>query len=199
MKSRLIALLLIGLIVPLGVACGDDIAQENPAPEEETPTEPEDDLGEPEDDFDEPEDDLGEPEAETPQQEALPEQAPETSIDSEEIERFANAFESVQALQNEARDSMMQAIEEEGLDIETYSQVFQMQQQGLEPSEELSQEEQEQFEQVDARINEIEQEAQADIEQAITDADLEVERFEEIFMAIQQDPELQQQVQEAIQ
>ncbi|WP_186708888.1 DUF4168 domain-containing protein [Euhalothece natronophila] len=136
---------------------------------------------------------------EAPQQQMPQQQAPEISVDSDEIERFANAFENVQGVQDEARDNMMQAIEEEGLDIETYNQAFRMQQQGADPSEELSQEEQQQFEQADSRIDEIEQEAQSDIEQAITDADLEVERFEEIFMGIQQDPELQQQVQEAIQ
>lgn len=135
-----------------------------------------------------------------PQQQA-PQQQPSVDVDSDEIERFANAFESVQKVQDEARDNMMQAIEEEGLDVETYNQAFRMQEQGSESemSEDLSAEEQEKFEQADASIDEIEQEAQTDIEQAITDANLEVERFEELWVAIQQDPELQQQVQEALQ
>ncbi|MFW6295937.1 MAG: DUF4168 domain-containing protein [Halothece sp.] len=138
------------------------------------------------------------PQQQNPQQQQQPGGA-ETSVDSDELERFANAFESVQKIQDDARETMMQAIEDEGLDVETYNQAFRAQQQGGEMSEDLSQEEQEKFEQADSEIDDIEKEAQSDIENAITDADLEVERFEEIWISIQQDPELQQKVQEAIQ
>ncbi|MFW6295936.1 MAG: hypothetical protein ACOC04_01965, partial [Halothece sp.] len=41
MKSRLIALLLVGSIVPLGAACGGEMSQQAPPPEE-APTNSED-------------------------------------------------------------------------------------------------------------------------------------------------------------
>jgi DNA-binding transcriptional MerR regulator len=97
---------------------------------------------------------------------------------------------------------MAQAIEEEGLTIQQYNELFREEQQsGTADAEgsQFSEEQQQQFEQADARIDEIEQEAQAQIEEAITNEGLEVERFEEIWMEVRKNPELQQQVQDILQ
>lgn len=123
-------------------------------------------------------------------------------VSDQEIQSFANAFEAVQTIQEESRQEMAQAIEEEGLTIQEYNELFRVEQQSGSTDSETSQfseEQQEQFEQADARIDEIEQEAQTQIEEAITNEGLEVERFEEIWMEVRKNPELQQQVQDRLQ
>lgn len=118
-----------------------------------------------------------------------------TEVDEEEIKSFANAFSVVQDIQQDSRDKMEQVIQEEGLTIQEYNELYRGQQMGSDAeSSEISEQKQQQFEQADARIDEIEQEAQAAIEQAITDEGLELERFEEIGSAVRSDPELQEQV-----
>lgn len=126
-------------------------------------------------------------------------------VDDEEIQRFANAFEAVQSIQKESREQMARAIEQQGLTIKEYNELFRQQQQQNAGGESemsdsnFSEEKQQQFEQADDRINRIEQEAQSEIEQAITQKGLEVERFEQIWIAVRQDPELQQRVQNVLQ
>lgn len=125
-------------------------------------------------------------------------------VDEEEIQRFANAFEAVQSIQEKSREEMAQAIEQQGLTIKEYNELFQQQQGNAGGESQMSQsnygaEKRRQFEQADARIDEIEQETQSEIEQAITQEGLEVERFEQIWIAVRQDPELQQRVQNELQ
>ncbi|MFP4133631.1 MAG: DUF4168 domain-containing protein [Halothece sp.] len=136
-----------------------------------------------------------------PDQQQMP-ATPEGSsidVDQEELERFADAFRVVQRIQEESRQEMAEAIEQEGLTIEEYNQMFRQQQQPEAEESEMSSEKQEQFQQADNRISEIEEEAQNEIESAITDKGMEMQRFEEIWVSIQQDPELQQEVQEILQ
>lgn len=126
-------------------------------------------------------------------------------VDEEEIQRFANAFEAFQSIQEKSREEMAQAIEQQGLTIKEYNELFRQQQQVNAGGESqmsesnYSEEKWQQFEQADARIDQIEQETQSEIEQAITEEGLEVERFEQIWIAVRQDPELQQRVQNELQ
>ncbi|MDR9403434.1 MAG: DUF4168 domain-containing protein [Halothece sp. Uz-M2-17] len=118
-------------------------------------------------------------------------------VNEEELQSFASAYSVVQDIQRESREKMAQAIEEEGLTIKEYNELYRQQpsEGGSEmASSDLSADKQQQFEKADARIDEIEQEAQTAIEEAITQEGLAVERFEQIGMAVRQNPELQQQV-----
>ena len=125
-------------------------------------------------------------------------------VDDEEIQRFANAFEAVQSIQEESREEMAQAVQQQGLTIKEYNELFRQQQGNADGESQMSQsnyseEKRRQFEQADARIDQIEQETQSEIEQAITQEGLEVERFEQLWIAVRQDPELQQRVQNELQ
>ena len=57
----------------------------------------------------------------------------------------------------------------------------------------------EKFESAFEQIQEIEEEMEADLTEAIEDEGMDMDRFQEINMAVQQDPELQQRVQQMIQ
>ncbi len=59
----------------------------------------------------------------------------------------------------------------------------------------ITQEEQQKFEQASRRIREIQQEAEPKMEQDVKDVELNVERFNQIFAAIKRDSALQQKVQ----
>ncbi len=128
-------------------------------------------------------------------------QQADIDVSQEELERFAKAFDSVQDIQKQAREEMTNIIEQQNLSIEEYNQLFRQQQQGAEAGEEMdvSQDKLERFKAADSKIDELEKQAQSDIEDAISNQGLEVDRFEEILMGVQQDPELQQKVQEILQ
>ncbi len=140
-------------------------------------------------------------EAQSQQTQAPQQQSPAASegssinVNQQELERFANAFKSVQKIQNESRQQKVQAIKDEGLTIEEYNQMFREQQQSGTSESEMSSQKQQQFQQADARIKEIEQQAQKDIENAIIGEGMEMQRFEAIWTSVQQNKELQQQLQ----
>ena len=144
-------------------------------------------------------------EAQAQQPQAPQQQAPANSegssinVDQQELERFANAFKSVQKIQSESRQKIAQAIKDEGLTIEEFNQMFRAQQQSETAESEMSSEKQQQFQQVNARIEEIDQQAQNDIENAITNQGMEMQRFETIWKSVQQDKQLQQQVRQILQ
>ncbi len=126
-----------------------------------------------------------------------PEKNTSIEVNDEEIQSFASAFEVVQTIQGESRQKMVEAIEEQGLTIKEYNELLRQQQQpesNDSQASNVSAQKQEQFQQADAQIEQIEKEAQAEIETAITNEGLQVERFQQIWIAVRQDPELQQQV-----
>ncbi|TVQ72804.1 MAG: DUF4168 domain-containing protein, partial [Balneolaceae bacterium] len=87
-----------------------------------------------------------------------------------------------------------------GIEVSTYNEIMQAQQMG-QPIEDLGVTESdiEKFESAQEQIQEVEARMERDLAQAVEEEGMEMERFQEINMAIQQDPELQQRAQQMIQ
>ncbi len=127
-------------------------------------------------------------------------QAEDIDISDEELERFVSAIVSAQELQMESQEEMMQIIEEEGISVDLYNQITQAQQMG-QSEEEIgaSAEDMENYNNALERIMEIEAELEPKMAEAIEDAGMDMERYQEINMAVQQSPELQQRIQRELQ
>jgi len=142
------------------------------------------------------------------QQPRPPQQAPSTNaeskanIDQEEFQRFANAFMMVQQIQKQSQDKIEQAIRDQGLTVKEYKQFYRQQQQAQGNSSNqsnFSQEKQQKLQQAQTRINQIAQESQGQIKQAIAKEGMEIQRFQQIWKAVRQDPKLQKQLQQQLQ
>ncbi|MEX2600365.1 MAG: DUF4168 domain-containing protein [Balneolaceae bacterium] len=125
-------------------------------------------------------------------------QQPQMDIDvsEEELELFLDASERARSLQMDAEQEMLAVLEEEGLEVETYSTIAQSLQMG-QPADSIdaSAEDMARYENASVQIEEIGSAMDQDVTSAIEDEGMEMERFQEINMAIQMDPQLQQRAQ----
>ena len=105
-----------------------------------------------------------------------------------------------QQIQTEAQIEMIAIVQEEGLEVEIYNKILQGLQMGQSAEEmEVSDSDVEKFETASELIGEIEEELDIMLIAAIEDEGMELQRFQEVFMAIQTDPGLQQKMQQMIQ
>jgi len=131
------------------------------------------------------------------EQPAPPQDMPE--VTDEELKTFVDASMKAQQIQTEAQVEMIAIVEDEGLEVETYNKILQGLQMGQSADEmEVSESDVEKFETASAQIGEIEQDMEVKLIAAIEDEGLELERFQEIFMAVQSDAGLQQKMQQMI-
>jgi hypothetical protein len=132
------------------------------------------------------------------EQPAPPQDLPE--VTDAELKTFVDASIKAQRIQTEAQMEMIAIVEDEGLDVETYNTILQGMQMGQSADDmEVSETDVEKFEKASALIGDIEEEMEEKLIAAIEDEGLELQRFQEIFMAIQSDAGLQQKMQQYIQ
>jgi len=131
------------------------------------------------------------------EQPAPPQDMPE--VTDEELKTFVDASMKAQQIQTEAQMEMVAIVEDEGLNVETYNRILQGLQMGQSAVEmEVSESDVEKFEVASAQIGEIEEDMEVKLIAAIEDEGLELERFQQIFMAVQNDADLQQKMQQMI-
>jgi hypothetical protein len=130
---------------------------------------------------------------------ASPQAAPIT-VSSAEVDQFANAIKELRTIQEDAQTQASQAIQGQGLSVERFNQLLQNQRnpQSQPPANVTSQERQN-FDQAMSKVGEIQQSTQTRMEEAIKKQGLDVPRFNQIFAAVRQDPNLRQQIQQKIQ
>lgn len=120
------------------------------------------------------------------------------SVSEQELEKFASAIVEIQTIQAESRQEAEAAIASTGLSPQRYSEILlEAEEQGQ--ASETSDAELEQFDRAREQVEAISEQARADMEQAVQAQGLEVDRFNQIFAAVRENPELQTQVQQLIQ
>lgn len=94
---------------------------------------------------------------------------------------------------------MIEVIEAQGLTIDRFNEIAQSQQDPeMQAQVDVSNEEAQTFEQAVERISGIRQEAEMEMETAVQQEGLDVQEFNMISQAVQQDPSLQQRVMEML-
>jgi hypothetical protein len=127
------------------------------------------------------------------------EQQVDLQVDSEELQRFANAVEQIQTIEQTAQQQINQILEQNGFSRERFGELYQAQQSPeAGATAEATPEEQQSFDQAVTQIESILQGVQAEQVQAIESEGLEPQRFSEILAAVRQDPTLLQQVQQML-
>jgi hypothetical protein len=121
----------------------------------------------------------------------------DTEVSDEELDQFLDASAKAQEVQMGFQQQMIDIVEDEGIEVETYIQIAEGIQMGqAEEDIDVSEADMEKFHSASASIEEIGQEMDAQLAEAIEEEGMSMDRFQEINMAIQQDPELQQRIQE---
>lgn len=133
----------------------------------------------------------------TPPTQAQPQPAAEVS--SEDIEKFARAIAQLQTIQQETQTELLQIVEGQGLTPDRFNEIAEAQQNPeAAPAVEISDEELQSFEQAASEITAIRQQTQARFQEAVQAEGLAVEQFNQILAAVQQDPALQQEVEQIL-
>lgn len=127
-----------------------------------------------------------------------PQTPQETDVSDNDLETFAAAFQQVQAIDQKAQQDMVKAVQDEGLSVERYNELLQNEEnpeQNANPTEE----EKQQFENVNIQIKGIQNKAQQSMHKKIQDEGLSIKKYQEIAYAIQNSPELQERLQQFMQ
>ncbi|MFP4219749.1 MAG: DUF4168 domain-containing protein [Phormidium sp.] len=133
------------------------------------------------------------------QQDPGMQQAPQADVSEDDLQRFAVAIQQIQEIEQQAQAQMIEVIESQGLTIERFNEIAQSQQDpSMQEQVDVSGEEAEIFDQAVERISGIRQEAEMEMETAVQQEGLDVEEFNLISQAVQQDPSLQQRVMEML-
>lgn len=126
------------------------------------------------------------------QQQATPD------ISDEELQKFANAFQEVQVENQKIQKDMIAKIEEEGMEVQRFSEIQQAQQNPNQEVE-MTAEEEKAIETLMPKLQSIQQESQTVMQEKIESAGLSMNRYQEIAQMIQQSPELQKKLQSMMQ
>lgn len=119
-------------------------------------------------------------------------------VSDKDMQLFVKAIKLMQAVEMEAQQKMINAVEEAGLDVQSYNELQQTLQ-DPDQAENISEEDKQKFNTATRAIQQIQLETQTELEKQIGEAGLTVEKYQEIGTIIQGDPELQQKVQEMLQ
>lgn len=119
-------------------------------------------------------------------------------VSDDELSKFAQAYQGIMVVNQEAQQKMLATVEEEGFDVQRFNEIHQA---SLDPNQEVevTAEEEEKHKKTVEKIQGMQEEFQSQMEQVIEKQGLTVERYEQVAMALQTDTELQQRLQQMMQ
>lgn len=117
-----------------------------------------------------------------------------TSVSDAELTKFATAYQKLQIQQQVTQQTMMKAIEEEGIEVKRFSEI---QQASMDPNKEVeaTKEEMELHKKALSKIEKMQPELEKKINEEITSTGMTMEQFEALAKEIQQDRSLQERLQ----
>ena len=135
------------------------------------------------------------------QNQQLPQQQQQTAdidVSDEELSKFADAYQKIRMVNQQAQQEMAKKVEDSGFDIQRFNEIHQA---SLDPNTEVDATEDEltKHKEIVSEIEGMQGEFQKEMENAISEEGLDVARYEKIAMALQTDTELQQRLQQLMQ
>lgn len=128
----------------------------------------------------------------TPQQQ----ENQQIEVSDAELEKFAQAYQGIQVANQEAQREMISVVEDHDLDVKTFNEIHQAKMENRNVT--ASEEDQEKHREAVTEIEAMQPEIQSNMEEIITNQGLTVERYQEIAIAMQDDPQLQQRLQQIL-
>lgn len=125
-------------------------------------------------------------------------QVPTGDVSEEELTTFVGIVQKLQPLGMEAQQKMLAAVEDEGIDVQRFTEIMNAQQMP-ESDADISKEEMDKYEKAQDAVDKIQDDVQAQMNEIIEDNGMSTDRYEEIMMVVQQDQALMQRVQQMMQ
>lgn len=123
--------------------------------------------------------------------------APEVDVSDKEVNVFAKAAMKAQKIQMQSQKKMVSAIQDEGLDVQTFQVISRTTQMGQAPDS-ISSEQMDKFDSANKSLKKIQTDIQNQISSIVEDAGMEMQRFQKISRAAQQDTQLQRRIQQKL-
>ncbi|HKK49498.1 MAG TPA: DUF4168 domain-containing protein [Alkalispirochaeta sp.] len=117
-------------------------------------------------------------------------------VSDQELESFVAALQEVQAVQQDMATQSQESVQSSDMGEERFQELYQARQSGSQPANAATDAENQEFEQLMADIQSIQQESNAAMVEAVEEEGLQVQRFNEIAQAVQQNQNLMQRIQE---
>jgi hypothetical protein len=135
--------------------------------------------------------------AQVQQQPQMPDVPSPEEISDDELLSFVSASDAIQPIQQSAQQDMQEVIEDEGMEWQRFQQIMMsMQNPQMAGQMDISDDEEQTIQNVQPKLQEIEVEATDEIRSEIANQGIEVERYQAIFMSLQQNPELMERLEE---
>lgn len=126
-------------------------------------------------------------------------QPAQSQVSQKELQQFANAVKKLQPIQENAQNQIVQVIQQENLSEKRFGEIYQSRRNPqAQPTAKITPEENKKFDQANAKIEKIEQSTQGQMEQAVKGEGLDIQRFNQIFLSLRQNPDMLQKVREMI-
>lgn len=119
-----------------------------------------------------------------------------SDVTDQEITNLVDAITAIEPIQREVQQQIQQAVEEKGITMERFQQMMMaMQNPQLAQQVDITDEEQAMIQELQPTLMQLQGEAQQEITSKIEENGLTADRYRQIIMGAQQDPELMQRVQ----
>ena len=127
------------------------------------------------------------------------EPAEPVEVSDEELQEWVDVFVGVQEINQQIQMQLPPIIEEAGLSIEKFQEIMQAEEMGQAREDiDASESEMASYDEAMDEIMEIQEGAEEEMIEHIEGEGMELERYEQIMMALNQDPELAQRAEELL-
>lgn len=123
-----------------------------------------------------------------PQQEKI-------EVSDAELNQFAEVFQKMRMMNQEAQRDMMAVVQEEEFELKRFNEIH-MAKMDPEKEVEITAEEEKKYKAVVAELEVMQPEIQKRMQEVISESDLDMERYQQLAMALRSDTELQQRLQD---
>ena len=122
-----------------------------------------------------------------------PQQQQKVEVSDGELEKFANAFQGIRMITQQAQQEMMTVVQQSGMNVEKFNKI---QQASMNPETtvEATEEEKAKHKEIAAELEDMQMGYQEQMQEVIEEQDLTLQRYEQIAMGLQNDPELQERL-----
>ncbi|MCC9134835.1 DUF4168 domain-containing protein [Pontibacter silvestris] len=134
----------------------------------------------------------------TPQQDETQQQQGDQKFTDTELEQFIEANKKATTIQKENQQEMISAIEGENLTVDRFNEIAKAHQQQKTDELGATPEEMASFNKAAQQVVEMQPAAKEEVEQAVQEEGLTMEKYEEILTAFNQDPEVKTRVQQLL-
>lgn len=124
--------------------------------------------------------------------------APATNVDNVELEQFAEALQGIQTAQEEVQQEMQEVVEASPLGQDRFNEIHEVVNTTGDVPGDVDDTEVESYSAIVQELSGIQQDLQMQMATIVEENGMDVERFNSIVMAVQQDEEMWQRVQQAM-